>query len=120
MPEVDVAVQFLTTEVVELDFAVGNAQRNGTTKVWLSGEFDIAGVSRFEQELQYVRWQGRRIDVIDLSSLVFIDAAGVHALVGARERMSTNGSSPTLIDAPPPVARVFELLGLTHLLAQGR
>ena len=112
------AIYFFPNEVRDSEFAVGSEERNGTTQVWLSGEFDLAGVPLFEHELEQIHCQGRDVEIIDLAALTFIDAAGVHALVDACERVSTHGSPPALIDPMPRVTRVFELLGLTHLVAQ--
>ena len=114
------AIYFFPNEVLDFEFAVGSEERNGTTRVWLSGEFDLAGVPLFEDELEQIHGQGRDVEIIDLAGLTFIDAAGLHALVDAFEGVSSHGSAPALTDAAPRVARVFELLGLTHLLAERR
>jgi anti-anti-sigma factor len=111
------AVAFRPAEVLDLTFAVGSEVENGTTRLWLSGELDIAGIPLFVEELERLQRDGRDVDVLDLAELVFIDAVGLHAVTAVRERVSNGRPPPALIGAIPPVSRVFELVGLEHHLA---
>ena len=111
------AVAFRPDEVLELEFAVASEEKNGTAHVRLSGEFDLAGIPLFVEELERLQRNGRDITVVDLEQLLFIDAVGLHALVAVRDRVREGGSPPALVGASPVVARVFELVGVEHRLA---
>ena len=114
------AVAFRPDEVLELEFAVGSELKNETTHVWLSGEFDLAGVPLFEEELELLRSQGRDVTVIDLTQLVFIDAVGLHAVLAVGERLGNDRPPPSMVGAIQPVSKVFELVGLEDHLADRR
>lgn len=115
--EVDVAVTFRPDEVLELIFAVGSEEKDETAHVRLSGEFDLAGMPLFVQELERLQRRGRDVAVLDLAQVVFIDAVGLEAVLAVGERGSDNSPSPALVGARPAVSRVFELVGLDHHLA---
>jgi anti-sigma B factor antagonist len=57
-----------------------------------------------------------QIVVLDLSSVTFIDAAGVRAVVTAHRQAQARGAEVTIIPAPTGVHRVFELVGITASL----
>lgn len=54
--------------------------------------------------------------VVDLSSVTFIDSAGLGALVGAHRRMREGGGRLRIVRPPALVARAFELTGLDGVL----
>ena len=114
------AVAFRPGEVLELAFAVGSEEENGALNVWVSGEFDLAGIPCFMQELERVQRHGRDIAVVDLAQLLFIDAVGLRALMAIRDRVSDGRPVPALVGASPAVSRVFEMVGLEHHLMDGR
>ena len=114
------AVVFHPDEVFDLAFEVRSEEKNGAAELWLSGELDFAGVTVFEQELQRLQRRGHDVAAIDLADLAFIDVAGMHALLAARERLGAIQPPPALRGATPPVARVFELLRLDQHLAERR
>lgn len=114
------AVVFQPDEVFDLAFAVRSEEKNGAAELWLSGELDFAGVTVFEQELQRLKRRGYDVAAIDLADLVFIDVAGLHALLTARARPGAIQPPPALRGASTSVARVFELLGLDQHLAERR
>ena len=113
------AVSFRPDEVLELAFAAGSEEQDGVVQVWLSGEFDLAGIPRFEQELKRAQDDGRAVAALDLAQLVFIDAVGLHAVLTVGEPVS-NRPPIALVGASPVVSRVFELVGLDHHLADRR
>lgn len=111
------AVAFRPGEILELAFAVGSEGSSGAAHLWVSGEFDLAGIPLFVQELESLQRQGREVAVLDLAQLLFIDAVGLRALLSVGERAREGGSPPALAGASPVVARVFELAGLQRRLA---
>jgi anti-anti-sigma factor len=80
-------------------------------RVRLVGEFDAAGVTRFEVALV-----GLDGDVeVDCSGLEFIDAAGLGALVAAHNACEERGSLLILVDPSRRVRRVMALVELDRL-----
>lgn len=115
------AVAFRPDEVLELAFAVrGDEDDHGNARVSLSGEFDLAGIPLFAQELERLQARGRDVELVDLAELVFIDAVGLHAVMDVREKAGDGRPPPALVGASAPVSRVFELVGLEHHLADRR
>jgi anti-anti-sigma factor len=58
---------------------------------------------------------------LDLSQVTFIDCAGLRTLIALGRHARTSGGSVQVTAASPPVARLFELVGLhvgpAHVLA---
>ena len=114
-------VVFRPGEVLELAFAVsGDEDDHGNARMSLSGEFDLAGIPLFAQELERLQTQGRDVELVDFAELVFIDAVGLHAVMDVRERAGDGRPPPALVGASAPVSRVFELVGLEHHLSERR
>jgi anti-anti-sigma factor len=82
--------------------------------VALSGELDLAGVTRFEDALRTAR-EERGPLTIDLSALDFIDSSGLGVLVRFGKAATTAGFAYTVIAGPPAVHRAFVLSGLDHM-----
>lgn len=78
----------------------------------LVGEFDMTGVSTFEDALMG-RIPANGQLTLDLSELSFIDSSGVRALVACAQ--SLNGGGPLVLANPTEhVARVLDILGLAR------
>lgn len=86
----------------------------GTT-VALSGELDLAGVTRFDEALSAARAAGGAL-TIDLSDLEFIDSSGLGVLVRFNNTASTEGFEYSVIAGPATVHRAFVLSGLDRML----
>ena len=76
--------------------------------VHLAGELDLARTPSLDETLHESLLQARLV-VVDLRDLVFIDAAGVHAIVAASVRARQTGRRLVLVHGRPDVYRVFEL-----------
>jgi anti-sigma B factor antagonist len=83
----------------------------GALKVHLEGDLDIYSTRELLNQLIPAE-AGATDVVIDLSRLKFIDCAGVHQLVEAKQRISERGGRLKLIKGPQRVHRVFTLTGL--------
>jgi anti-anti-sigma factor len=80
--------------------------------VRLIGELDLAAAPRLESELA-----GLDGDVeLDCSGLEFIDAAGLAALLRAREACAAGGWTLVLVDPGPAVDRLLQLVELDTVL----
>ena len=70
-------------------------------------------IPRLEAAFADVLTAGGPISV-DMADVTFIDSAGLHFL--ARVAGSMNGAAPlTLLNVPPRVVRVMEIVGMTEL-----
>ncbi len=83
---------------------------DGLDAAWvhLAGELDVATAPQLEQTLREPRLQARLL-VLDLRELEFMDAAGLHAIVGASKRARTAGRRVVLLRGRPNVSRIFTL-----------
>ena len=86
----------------------------GTT-VSLSGELDLAGVTRFDEALRAARAAGGAL-TIDLSNLEFIDSSGLGVLVRFNNTATTEGFEYVVVAGPATVHRAFVLSGLDQML----
>ncbi len=92
------------------------SERDGETHVIeLSGELDLDGAPRLEQELLRVEATDASSIIVDLGSLEFIDSTGIRLLLMAAER-STDSGRFALLRGPRQVHRVFELTDLVGRL----
>ena len=110
-------VPFQPGEILDLEFAVRSEDRNGTAQLSLSGEFDIAGIPVFAEEVDRMQRQGRDLAAFDLAQLVFIDAVSLQAVLAVGQGGSNGRPRPALVGACRTVSRVFEAAGLEHHLA---
>lgn len=79
--------------------------------VHLEGEIDMHSIPRLEATFADVVAAGDPVSV-DMANVTFIDSAGLHFLA----RLANNGAAPlTLLNVPPRVIRVMEIVGMTDL-----
>lgn len=82
----------------------------------LRGELDVAHAEEVQLALTEA---GDAAVIVDLSNLTFIDSSGLTALVHARNYLKGRGRAFEVRGANGNVRRVFEIAGLTKLLAPG-
>lgn len=82
-------------------------------RVILDGELDM--MSAAEVEARLVARAGSTVEV-DLSSLTFVDARGIAALVSAKRRIAAGGDYLRIVGAHGIVRRVFTLVDLDDIL----
>jgi len=80
--------------------------------VQLCGELDLASIPSLEECLGAAAAEAPRRLVLDLSALMFIDAAGVAALVRARRRADAEAVGMVLDSPIAPVRRVLAITDL--------
>jgi anti-sigma B factor antagonist len=83
------------------------------TVVEVGGELDLLSAPLFAAELESILSAEPTPIAIDLIGTTFMDSAGIHVLVNARQRARRHLA---VICAPGPVAKTLELLGLTEML----
>src|SRR5436190_11864031 len=98
------------------DFRIDAREAHGVSHVALAGEFDLAGIQRFDAVMTELEATRPDAIVIDLSGLSFMDSSGLRALVMADHRAHDAGRRLAIVPGPPPVRRVFEITQLDDRL----
>jgi anti-sigma B factor antagonist len=83
----------------------------------MAGELDLAAAPRVGATVDELLDVGFRRIVIDLRELRFLDSAGVHTLLSARERAEERGAVLSLVRGSRHVHSVFELTGVGSVFA---
>ena len=100
-----------------IDFAVNVTTEGDVRVAWLSGELDWAASPWLAEALADTIGTWRQHLVLDLSNLDFVDAAGLGAIVRARNTMWSHAGDLTVRAPSPFAARVIEVAGLEGLLS---
>ena len=98
------------------DFTIETRADGDVALIELAGEFDLAGVEKFETELTKVEADAPPVVVVDLDGLRFMDSSGLRALVMADHRARKAGRRLAIVPGPPGVKRVFEITQLDERL----
>jgi anti-sigma B factor antagonist len=111
MPEAPLLTDSLTeAAVASLPPFVCSWTNGGPDAAWMhmAGELDVATVPQLEDALDRAPVQARVV-VLDLRELVFLDSAGVHAIVNASIRARQAGRRMVLLRGPANVDRMFSV-----------
>jgi anti-sigma B factor antagonist len=82
----------------------------------LSGEIDLAAEPALRQAIADSTENGAQQVWVDLSRATFMDSSGIHALLDARDALSTLNRRLVIICPPGPVRRTFEAANLDDVL----
>jgi anti-anti-sigma factor len=88
----------------------------GTVLVRLHGEFDVACVERFEEELEGALDDEAQTLILDLRGLGFIDSSGLRMLVMLDRTTSEDALGFTVLCGDGAVRRVLRETGLDGVL----
>jgi anti-anti-sigma factor len=80
----------------------------------LAGEFDMAGVDRFERMVAPDEPPDAATFVVDLRGLTFIDSSGLRALIMADQRVRADGGRVIVVKGPDRVNEVLEVTGVAR------
>jgi anti-anti-sigma factor len=94
------------------ELEIDTRKEGGVVQVALTGEFDLAGLPRFEERIAAVESELPDAIVIDLTGLRFMDSSGLRALVTADDRARRQQRRLAIVPGPPDVRRVFEITKL--------
>ena len=97
------------------ELGIETRDQGGVKIVELSGEFDLAGVQRFERELAQLE-PDAEVLLVDLTGLEFMDSSGLRALVMADQRAKKAERRLAIVPGPTAVRRVFEITQLDDRL----
>jgi stage II sporulation protein AA (anti-sigma F factor antagonist) len=81
--------------------------------VHVSGEVDLETIDQLAAGLEGCHG----MVVVDLAGVTFIDSSGLGTLVRARNRLTSEGGALLVQHPADKVRRLFEVTGLTELLA---
>lgn len=95
------------------DFSMDEEELGDTRRLLLQGELDMTSAGDVEALLAEIA--GSIVEV-DLSSLTFIDARGMRALLEARHRIAEEGGTLRIVGATGMVRRAFALVDLDGIL----
>ena len=87
-----------------------------TAVVAASGEIDLTNADGLRDALLSALDAGARGLVVDMTGAMFLDSAGVSALVRTSRRASATGTTLRLAVTAPSVLRVLDLVGLDRLI----
>ena len=87
-----------------------------TAVVTATGEIDLTNAEYLRDALLSALNAGATALVADLTTVTFLDSAGVTALVRASRRASASEAELRLAVAAPPVLRVLSLVGIDQLV----
>jgi anti-anti-sigma factor len=97
-------------------FNISVQARYGAVVLNIDGEFDMSEVETFRSCVDEIITSCDTAVVVDLAGVTFIDSSAIEALLNARRCLAGEGRELRLQRVSAPVARIFELAGLTNLL----
>jgi len=90
---------------------------DGTTvRLALTGELDIAGAARVEQELERIEREPPATIVLDLRELAFMDSTGLRVIVAADSRAREQERRLVIVRGTDTVQRIIEMTRLHERL----
>jgi anti-sigma B factor antagonist len=90
---------------------------DGTTvRLALTGELDIAGAARVEQELERIEREPPATIVLDLRELAFMDSTGLRVIVAADARAREQERRLVIVRGTATVQRIIEMTRLHERL----
>ena len=99
----------------ELDIAVNEV--GGARLISLKGSIDISTRERFRDVLSSLSADTRLHLILDLSRVVYVDSAGIVALLTGFRKTTAAGGSYALVSIPETVRKVMAVRGLERILA---
>jgi anti-sigma B factor antagonist len=92
-------------------------ETDGTTvRLALTGELDIAGAARVEQELDRIEREPPATIVLDLRELAFMDSTGLRVIVAADGRTREQARRLVIVRGSDTVQRIIEMTRLHERL----
>src|SRR5690349_3494134 len=92
-------------------------ETDGTTvRLALTGELDIAGAGRVEQELERIEREPPATIVLDLRELEFMDSTGLRVIVAADGRAREQARRLVIVRGSETVQRIIEMTRLHERL----
>ena len=97
-------------------FTINVGNGDGSCRVRLDGELDIACVFELERALRSAEAGAAETIVVDLDGLTFIDASGLRTLLRARARAARGSKTLKFTRGNGHVAEVLEMMGVARFM----
>lgn len=97
-------------------FACLPAEADGTVRIAVTGELDIATVPQLDRALRRAEAAAAKVVVLDLRRLEFMDVSGLHLLLAVQRRMHASGRRLVVERGPFEVDWLFALVGIDREL----
>jgi anti-sigma B factor antagonist len=85
-----------------------------------SGELDVAAAPELWAEVEGLIRSGHHHLVVDLGRVSLLDTAMVSVLVRTSSALQASGGTLRLVAVAPPARHVLSIVGLDHLVDDGR
>jgi anti-anti-sigma factor len=106
-----------TLTLGERHFAMRRERVNGSERIRVLGELDLAVIGFVDREMERAEASDASRIVLDLEELEFLDASGIRLLLHLNERSQDNGRRLRISGSgAPQVQRVLELTGVDEVL----
>ncbi len=86
-----------------------------TVVLAVHGEVDVYTAPRLRERFVELSGDGRRVIVVDLEGVEFLDSTGLGVLVSGLKRFRSGGGDVLLVATQPRVLKVLEITGLTQV-----
>lgn len=83
----------------------------------VTGEVDAYTAPMLREQIRELAAKGAVHLIADLGQVSFLDSTGLGALIGGLKRLREAGGSLTLVIIAPRILRLFQITGLTKVLA---
>jgi anti-sigma B factor antagonist len=94
-----------------------STETEGTTvRLALTGELDIAGAARVEQELERIEQDAPATLVLDLRELAFMDSTGLRVIIAADDRAREQERRLVVVRGSDTVQRIIAMTRLDERL----
>ncbi len=95
-----------------MDFSVTTRAIDDFRIVDVAGEVDVFSAPELANQLTQLFDAGRRIVMVDLTAVTFLDSTGLGTLVAARNRAEEAGGQLPVIGSGDRVMKLFRITGL--------
>ena len=91
--------------------------QDGETRLTIGGEIDNTTAQALEERATSLLSSRPSVLVLDFSGVVFCDSSGIAAILRTYNKALPRGTRLSIEHTSPHVRKVFEVVGLTRLLA---
>lgn len=82
----------------------------------LHGELDLLGAPMLQRQIDEVDLEARRVLVLDLRDLQFVDSAGLRVILAAHDQVQRGGREFALTEGTEQVQRLLSIAGVDEHL----
>jgi len=97
---------------------INKTERNGISVIELSGRCDLQDYDNLNEHLNKIVETGEKKLILDLSSLHFINSAGLRAIIVTVQKMSSAGGSVAFCNVNETIEKLFSITGYASILSR--